>query len=127
MNPYVLGAVALGLLVSHASMYVKGGNDEENKQKAAYSRQLEKAMEMHNENAARDVQTAFEAGQKQARARVVTRTIQQQVDKVVERAVYRDCRLDDDGLRLWNAANAGAETPPPAKPDPAPAKLPRIN
>lgn len=129
MNPYVIGAIALGLIVTHASAFIKGRSYAETQQQAAYSKQLEQVITEHNANAAKDAQAAFEAGKKQAGARVVTRTIREQVDKVVDRPVYRDCRLDDDGFRLWNDANRGslAEANTAGKPDPAPAKLPRIN
>lgn len=43
------------------------------------------------------------------RIRTVYRTIEREVAHVVERPVYRDCRLDPDGLRLVGAALAGVE------------------
>lgn len=68
--------------------------------------------------------SAFEAD----RATIETRTriIRQEVQHVVERPVYRDCRLDPDGLRLLNAALGGSPTPDSASgpPDPVPGALP---
>jgi hypothetical protein len=50
--------------------------------------------------------TAFESDRTVIETR--TRIIRQEVQHVVERPVYRDCRLDPDGLRLLNAALAGS-------------------
>lgn len=50
------------------------------------------------------------------KTKVVFRTITQTVDKIVERAVYRNVCLDDDGLRNANAALLG-KSADPAKPD----------
>lgn len=42
---------------------------------------------------------------------VVYRTITRRVEKVVERDVYRNVCLDDDGVRLVNSALAGRADP----------------
>lgn len=52
---------------------------------------------------------AFEA--KAEKIRVQTRTIYQEVERVVEKPIYRDVCLDDDGLRLLRAANSGKPLP----------------
>ena len=49
---------------------------------------------------------------------IVYRTITKTVEKVVERPVYRNVCIDDDGLRSINDALAG-RTSDPAKPDAA--------
>ena len=56
-----------------------------------------------------------------AKARVIYRTITRDVDRIVERPVYRNVCLDSDGLRSVNAALSGALTPAaePAQPMPA--------
>lgn len=51
-----------------------------------------------------------------AKAKIVYRTITQKVDRYIDRPVYRNICLDDDGLRDANAALVGALTPA-AKPD----------
>lgn len=68
--------------------------------------------------------TAFEADRVTIETR--TRIIRQEVSHVVERPVYRDCRLDPDGLRLLNAALGGSAVtiPPAGPPDPVPGALP---
>ena len=58
------------------------------------------------------------------KAKVIYRTITQQVDRIVERPVYRNVCLDADGLRLARCAIRG-ESADSCKPDgavPAPAK-----
>jgi hypothetical protein len=51
-----------------------------------------------------------------AKAKVIYRTITRTVDKYIDRPVYRDCKLDADGLRDANAALTGALAAP-AEPD----------
>lgn len=47
------------------------------------------------------------------RIRTVTRKVTEYVDKIVERPVYHDCRLDADGLRAIAAADRN-DLPPAA-------------
>lgn len=58
---------------------------------------------------------SVEAGN--AKAKVVYRTITKEVDKVVDREVYRNVCLDADGLRIANTALNAGESPDPGKPD----------
>lgn len=83
------------------------------------------AAKLECEEAAREqreieVAQAAEAGTKlengNAKAKIVYRTITRDVDKIVERPVYRNICLDSDGLRNANAALIGALTPA-GKPD----------
>lgn len=46
--------------------------------------------------------------------RIVYRTIREKAD---ETPIASNCGLDADGLRLWNAANAGATAPVRSEPD----------
>ncbi len=55
--------------------------------------------------------------------RVRTVEIKREVQRVVEKPVYRECRLDDDGLRIYNAAASGVRVGPAAV---APAAVPQI-
>lgn len=50
------------------------------------------------------------------RIRTVYQTIEREVSRVVDRPVYRDCRLDPDGLRLVSAALAGVAPAPGGQP-----------
>lgn len=53
------------------------------------------------------------------RERVVFETIERQVAQVVERPVYRDVCLDDDGVRIVNAAIVGRVADFGGEPGPA--------
>lgn len=50
------------------------------------------------------------------RIRTVYQTIEREVAHVVDRPVYRECRLDPDGLRLVAAALAGLNPAPAGQP-----------
>ena len=86
--------------------------------------------EANRKQAEKDAAQAAEASQKAEVARekqkVVYRTITQQVDRIVEKPVYRDREcFDADGLRVTNAALNGGAPAPAGKPDAAvPAALP---
>jgi len=44
--------------------------------------------------------------------RVVYKTIKEQAhETIISHPEFNNCKLDDDGLRLWNAANAGSAAP----------------
>ncbi len=64
--------------------------------------------------ASRAIEAAHEGDRE--RIRTIYRNIAREVTHVVERPVYRDCRVDVDGLRLWAAANRGDSPPPDAAP-----------
>lgn len=51
------------------------------------------------------------------KTRTVFRTITQEVDKIVERPVYRNVCLDDDGVQRVNAAIAAGARTAPGEPD----------
>lgn len=76
----------------------------------------ERAAELQRRDAADEVRRLVVASVARAatghvqwkeRERVVFETIERQVAQVVERPVYRDVCLDDDGVRIVNAAIAG--------------------
>jgi len=54
----------------------------------------------------------------QKERQIVYKTIVKEVEKVVERPVYRECRMDADGLGLWNSANDGVLYASPGGPAP---------
>ena len=58
------------------------------------------------------------------RIRVEFQTVYRDVERVVEKPVYRDVCLDDDGMRVLSAAIAGptASEPASAVPGPGPAR-----
>ncbi|PZO17615.1 MAG: hypothetical protein DCF26_09300 [Burkholderiales bacterium] len=75
-------------------------------------------IERAAKDTARNVETQYRAEgtfiQEQARAKVIYRRISVEVDKIVERPVYRDQCFDADGLRQLGAAIAGREAEPSA-------------
>lgn len=74
---------------------------------------LQVAQTLATIETARREQVAADYASQVARTQVVFQTIDREVFKNVYQnsAVYVVCSLDDDGLRLWNAANEGsAET-----------------
>lgn len=88
----------------------RGAKDKQAEWDAAIARQREAERV-----AAEAASTNLEKGN--AKARIVYRTITQEVDRVVTRDLYRNVCLDDDGLRHARAAILGGESPPPGKPD----------
>lgn len=118
------------LLAAAATLY---GTGRLHQARADHAEQLEIEHARTVANVERLVRRAEVAGKAGAafeadRAAIQTRTrvILQEVQHVVERPVYRDCRLDPDGLRLLNAALGGSPVPDRAgvPPDPVPAALP---
>ena len=64
-------------------------------------------------------QHAEELEKARAQREIVYRTITQQVDKIVDRPVYRNVCLDDSGLRVINDALRGEASPDTGQPDAA--------
>ena len=60
------------------------------------------------EAAAKANQHAEELEKTRAQREIIYRTITRQVDKIVDRPIYRADCLDDDGLRITNEALTGA-------------------
>ena len=89
---------------------------------AAYKLDRAKATERASRDLARAVEQQDRAItdylKDQDRARIEYRTITRRVDKIVERPVYLQRCLDDDGLRQLQDAIAGRAS---AEPGPAPA------
>jgi hypothetical protein len=110
LNPWLLlGAVFL-ILAAFGGGYLKGSAD-------ASSQHLREELLIHKAS-----QAAQEAAAEQiAQIKIKHTTIQKAVHREVrEKTVYRDCRHDDSGVRLINAALANRPDSPPDR------KLPRI-
>ena len=86
-----------------------GGNEV----RAEWSAANEKARA---EEAAKSAAAAKELEIERAKKKVVYRTITQTVDRIVDRPVYSNICLDDDGLRCLDAAIRG-ESAAGCKPD----------
>ena len=105
MNPYLILGAVLFWIASVTIAFFQGESREADRAKAEYSRQLESAIKAANEDALIDMQAAREVGQREARAKVITRTITNEVVKVIhERPMPAVCRWDADSTRLLDDA-----------------------
>lgn len=105
-NPKILLPI-IGMLIMAGAYYVgyrhARANCEADK-KAAVEAALKDYQ--HRQNVANQIASELEARDRQIE--VVYRTIEKEVVKYVEsHKNLEQCTLDDDGLRLWNRANAG--------------------
>ena len=117
-NPWLILGAVLFWMASVGAAYYKGGVHAENAAKAEYSRQLESAIKEANDNAQIDMQAAREVGQREARAKVITRIITNEVVKVIhEKPMPAVCRGDADSTRLLDdAIRAANDLAPAAEP-----------
>ena len=117
-NPWLILGAVLFWMASVGTAYYKGGVHAENAAKAEYSRQLESAIKEANDNAQIDMQAAREVGQREARAKVITRIITNEVVKVIhEKPMPAVCRWDADSTRLLDdAIRAANDLAPAAEP-----------
>ena len=105
MNPYLILGAVLFWIASVTIAFFQGESREADRAKAEYSRQLESAIKEANEDALIDMQAAREVGQREARAKVITRTITNEVVKVIhEKPMPAVCRWDADSARLLDDA-----------------------
>lgn len=103
MIPYAIAAAAWAATVAVASWWFYGAG-----------RDAEIATQAREDRAAREATDAALKVTAEAigRIKVQHRTVQQEVQReVVERAVYRDCKHSDDGMRNINAALTGRAEP----------------
>ena len=120
MNPYGMAAIALLVASAFAGTYLKGRMDGrsvcDNRIAAmvAEAAQRGKTEQTQAHTAAKRLEVAH------AKTRVEFRTITKEVEKIVEKPVYRDVCLDADGLRAVNAALTGASPPAPEPSDALP-------
>lgn len=116
------GAVGVLLLASGAA-YFKGDADAANRYKAEIAttklNAADDAQKIRDSLTAQANSAIASLETKNAASRVVYRTITQQVDKIIDRPIYRDgvC-LDSDGVVLVNAALGGVPTAPAATREP---------
>lgn len=116
LTPWILlGALGFGIALGGAG-YWKGhadGTDNGNlkiaalQAQAAESAQKQRQAELIQSS---NASTGFQNDT--AKARIIYRTIHDQVTNIVDRPIYRDVCLDDDGVRLADAALAGILTAP---------------
>jgi hypothetical protein len=96
----VVGVITATVIGIYRSGYSAG--------EAAVKLEWEEASRAQKEKEANQIKAAAAALEaERAKRKVVYRTITQTVDKIVERPVYRNQCMDDDGLRCVNAALRG--------------------
>ncbi len=101
----IYGLVALGLL---AAGFTSGYRVESWHAAAQRQAAIDAAIAEYKGEAEKANAAAAALEQKKDASHVVYQTITRNVDRIVEKPVYRDRCLDDDGLRAANAALAGA-------------------
>ena len=109
MTPYIILAVVLAIGSAGIGGYFKGGKDARNEAIAEQAKVVDAAIQEHNETAAIDMQAAFQRGQAEAKVRVITRTIQGEVNVISASApIPANCRLDPERRKLLDKAIAAA-------------------
>lgn len=117
-SPLLLyGLLALALVAALAGLYAFVDNRGYQRGKLTVQAAWEKANKERRDKEAKQVNTASTGLEKDnAKARIITRTITTEVDRVVEKPIYRNVCLDDAGLCLARAAIRG-ESADSCKPD----------
>lgn len=121
--PYRILAIVVLALSCGAAGWVKGVHHQKDKdalEKAAIERAAHDAYVAQAEKLNLAADTLEKAKNEK---RIIYRTITRSVDKIVDRPVYHSACIDDDGLRLINAAAAGkapADSGQPGAAVPAP-------
>lgn len=107
-NPMLLLALLIGALTLYGGSYYAGTIHATNACKAEKLGAVERAIEQANSIATEDAAMAtYHEAKREIRSHFA-----KQLDKEIEKNVaanpgYFKCGLDADGLRKWNAANAG--------------------
>ncbi len=104
LNPYLIIGALVGAILLAGGGYLKGWSSASDHYLAA-SLKATHTKTVAKLNQANVQSSALEAGN--AQDRIVYRTITRNVDRIVDRPVYRAECIDADGLRLINAAIAG--------------------
>lgn len=116
----VLAILLLALACLSAGV-VGGMRIESNKRDAEYVKQLRSSIVVSNKESDRREAVGAQREVVREKIRVVYVKIKNKaldnVDKNTDK--YADCGLDDDGLRIWNAANSGSAETLPGKSDSA--------
>jgi len=123
-NKYVLGAIAILAILGGVFYY---GYSIEEKKFSAYRQELEaKTNLVDTLISQRDEAIATKTVEEKVVVQTKIQKVQNDVEKIVEKPIYRNVCLDDDGLRAANSAlTAGATatgSTPAEVPVPNPAK-----
>lgn len=109
-NPWLILAAVLSLIGSLGGGYWWGTHAQANADKAEKLASVTRAIEQANQVAVQDAEILAAADIKRANRRAIAQKLDEEIEKnVAANPAYSQCGLDADGLRLWNAANAGIE------------------
>lgn len=119
LKPYLYGIAAMFILGLIIGAYGKGRSDANAVCAATVAALHAEAQAQKDAEAEKYRKLSARLEKDNARTRIVYQEITREVEKIVDRPIYRDgvC-LDDDGVRLANAALAGKAVYP-AEPDSA--------
>lgn len=108
----------ISLLFVGAAAYHYGAKHQRNADEAEKVMAITRAIDQANEVARQDFEIAFATENKlQSHATTFDRITEETRLHVQNHPEYFTCGLDADGLRLWNAANAGSLPDAPSQPD----------
>ena len=117
--PYRILALVLLLLAGIGFGYVQGITRESDRRDAQELQRTRDGIAAADKESTRREALGSAREAKRETIRVVYRTIKEKTDENIKSnaVAYAACGLDADGLRQWNAANAGAAAPVPGEPD----------
>ena len=110
MNPYVISSAVVALLIAFSGAYLKGHHDAAVNCEVQRAADRAKGQELKDKEAKTASVQSTKVEEHHAEREIVYRNITREVEKVVERPVYRSVCFDDDGLRAANRALAGSGT-----------------
>lgn len=114
LNPAFWLGVLLAAMALFGSGYAAGSKHASSACIAKQSQAQQAAQAKADETTARREAVAQQREVSREQIRIVYRSLKEKAD---ETPVATDCGLDADGLRIWNAANAGATAPVLGEPD----------
>ena len=120
MQPYGLAAIAALVVILFGGTYLKGRMDGREVCNDRISVIMADAAARVMEEQSRGMEAAAKLEEANVARKTHFRTITKTVERVVEKPVYRNVCFDDDGMRLANAALAGAAATPAKPPHPLP-------
>jgi hypothetical protein len=107
-SPYLWAWIAALLIAALVSAYLLGSRHANDACAAAQLEAVQRAIEQANQQAREDAEVLRSHLEIRERIRTQYKTITREVVRYVETHPDRVQCLDTDGLRLWNAANAGS-------------------
>lgn len=118
LNPAFWLGVLLAAMALFGSGYAAGSKHSSSACSASQAKAQQAAQVKADEINTHREQVAQQRETSREQIRVVYRSIQEKANENIQNnAAAYDCGLDADGLRSWNAANAGDPAPMHGEPD----------